>query len=283
MSNVRLSLIGTSQGGREKEVRRLLNSLVGYFDSLEIIFVDQTSSDHLQTIFNDFFGVVNFKLLKSQPCPLSVARNIALDYASGEVIGFCDDDAYYNNDILAELVGGLERGAVISFPVRDGVTGKSYASRSYPAKFKKLNYLGVIKYSLSVGTFISLRSLDDRSHIRFDERLGAGTNLGGSEETELFFRLIKYGYQAYFSDKASVFHDDDFCGSDILPKKYQMYAIGYAVVIKKYMLSSHGLLMLEVVRVVVRSCAGLLFSSKRKVCASRLKGFFSGIFFRSLS
>ena len=65
MSNVRLSLIGTSQGGREKEIFRLLESLVSVRDSVELVFVDQTRGDAISSVFDKFIGQVNFNLIKT--------------------------------------------------------------------------------------------------------------------------------------------------------------------------------------------------------------------------
>lgn len=104
MKKNKISLIGTSQGGRKDKIIRLLSSLSCYNDNnLELIFVDQTNNDELHEVFTSYNSSVNYKLIKSDKCSLSKARNIALKYASGNVVGFCDDDAYYNSELILFL------------------------------------------------------------------------------------------------------------------------------------------------------------------------------------
>ena len=278
MSNVRLSLIGTSQGGREKEIFRLLESLVSVRDSVELVFVDQTRSDAISSVFDKFIGLVNFNLIKTDPCSLSIARNLALDNAKGDIIGFCDDDAFYSASSLDYICNLTMDGAIVSVPVVDQSSGNNYAGRKFPSHKGVMSYSQVIKYSLSVGTFIFKKTEKPFSE-RFDERLGVGTPLGGSEETELFFRLKSEGFSTVFDPAAFVFHDNDMPSpkQNDLSLKYQRYATGYAVVIKKYLMASNGTLGAEIVNVLGRSSIGLLFPSRRKVCWGRLKGFVSGL------
>ena len=284
MSKVRLSLIGTSQGGREKEIFRLLESLVSARDYVELVFIDQTSDDALNSVFEGFIGLVNFNLIKAVPCSLSVARNLGMDHAKGEIIGFCDDDAFYSAASLEYICSLTLCGALVSVPVIDRSSGANYAGRKFPAAKCIMTYPQVIRYSLSVGTFI-FKLAEQSFSERFDERLGVGTLLGGSEETELFFRLKSEGFNTFFDSAAFVYHDDDVVSLEHndFSVKYQRYAIGYAVVIKKYLVASKGTLGIEVINVLVRSIVGLLIPSKRNVCWGRLKGFVSGLLMHRLT
>ncbi|MDC9145804.1 glycosyltransferase family A protein [Escherichia coli] len=47
-----ISLIGTTQGGRDKEIERLLNSIASStYKNLEIIFIDQTDDIIIEQLF----------------------------------------------------------------------------------------------------------------------------------------------------------------------------------------------------------------------------------------
>src|SRR5690554_2956853 len=93
----KISLIGTTRGGRLAEISRLLTSLdIGMMNEVEIIFVDQSCDASVRGLFEEFRERVTFKLISASPCSLSKARNIGLKQAAGNIIGFCDDDAFYD-------------------------------------------------------------------------------------------------------------------------------------------------------------------------------------------
>lgn len=287
MQKNRISLIGTSQGGRKSEIIRLLDSLSCYKDNnLELIFVDQTNSDELDDIFDLYNSFVNYKLIKSDKCSLSKARNIALKYASGNIVGFCDDDAYYNNELilfLSEYDNSSE--SIISFPVIDQQSMNFYGNRSFPKKNVTLSYNGILKCCLSVGTFIVFKNDLLKCELSFNERLGVGAEYGGSEETELFLRLKSSGFNICFNPNFHVFHDNDSESKldDLeLAKKYRSYARGYAVVLKKYLLPSRLSLLLEIANISLRSILALFIKSNKTLYSYRLKGFWEGLLFGRL-
>lgn len=287
MKKNKISLIGTSQGGRKDKIIRLLSSLSCYNDNnLELIFVDQTNNDELHEVFTSYNSSVNYKLIKSDKCSLSKARNIALKYASGNVVGFCDDDAYYNSELilfLSEYDDSSE--SIISFPVIDQQSMKFYGNRNFPKKDTILSYNGILKHCLSVGTFIIFRNDLSKCELGFNERLGVGAEYGGSEETELFLRLKSSGFNVCFNPDFHVFHDNDPESKldDIeLAKKYRSYAKGYAVVLKKYLFPSRLSLLLEIANISFRSIFALFIKSNKKLYSYRLKGFWEGLLFGRL-
>ncbi|HIF9192364.1 TPA: glycosyltransferase family 2 protein [Photobacterium damselae] len=274
MRKNKLSLIGTSQGGREFELRRMFSSLTGYDHNLEVIFIDQSDDNYVSTIASDFTDL-NINIIKSDKCSLSKARNIGLSLCSGNIIGFCDDDAYYNEMIINELIHKqYNTNSLISYPLFSPDDNSFYSNRRFLSKKKKMSYLNIIKNSLSVGTFLFLKG-ESKESIKFSELLGVGTNLGGSEETELFFRLKKNKFSCQFDPSFFVYHDNDniTISNDKLADKYGMYARGYAIVLKKYFLSSYGLLGIEAISLIFKSLVGALISKNRKIYISRLKNF----------
>lgn len=279
MQKNKISLVGTTQGGREFEVDRLFNSLVGTKDFLEVVFVDQSESSVIEEIVNKYRNTVSITLIKSEKLSLSKARNLALREVSGNIIGFCDDDAFYETSQLEKLCEVIKYGEGICCKVIDKNTNDNYGNRSYPSKNVSLSYVGVMKNCLSVGVFLAMcNNQAVKSNIYFDERLGVGTELGGSEETELLFRLLKSGFNIKYENDFFVYHDnDDPLKVNNLPEKYYKYAIGYALIVRKYFFSSYGLLGLEFMRVVFRCLFGLLIPKKRSICMARLKGLMKGL------
>lgn len=271
----KISLIGTTQGGRDKEIERLLNSIASStYKNLEIIFIDQTDDIIIEQLFLKHAKNIKYKLVKSNKVPLSTARNQGLKLCSGNVIGFCDDDAFYAPDFFEKVIqSNIKKETVLSVPVLDFQTMKSYANRVYPKTKKEMGYNQIIKSSLSVGTFIFTHKLDN---IYFDERLGVGTLFGGSEETELFFRLKSLGFRVCFQPIFGVYHDNDlYCEG--IPEKYRKYAVGYGVVIKKYLVKSRYLLLLEIFRITVKSFFGIVLKKQKKLYMYRLIGLWTGL------
>lgn len=285
MQKNRISLIGTTQGGRDFEVERLFKGLIGTTDFLEIVFVDQSGLMATEKLVEKYQAKVTIKLLKSEKVSLSKARNLALQQSTGNVIGFCDDDAFYDRNFL-ELIANktYTQPFIVSFPITDFETMTAYGGRNYPKFKKNMGYLSVIKYSSSVGTFLFLGG-NSLSHF-FDERLGVGAKFGGSEETEFFFRMLSIGYKGVFLPIQGIYHDNDSISSGevaFLSRKYKLYAQGYAVVIKKYMFKSKGVLFIEVLDTILRSCAGLVLrGGTRYIYLNRLKGFLKGLFYFKL-
>ena len=279
MQKNKISLVGTTQGGREFEVDRLFNSLVGTKGFLEVVFVDQSESSAIENIVNKYKDTVTIKLIKSGKQSLSKARNLALREVSGNIIGFCDDDAFYEVSQLKKICEVIKSGQGICCKVIDKNTNDNYGNRTYPPKSVSLNFIGVMKNCLSVGVFLAVNDNQAvKSNIYFDERLGVGTELGGSEETELLFRLLKAGLNIRYEDEFFVYHDnDDPLKVNNLPEKYHKYAIGYALIVRKYFFSSYGLLGLELMRVFFRCLLGLLVPNKRSICMARLKGLMKGL------
>jgi glycosyltransferase involved in cell wall biosynthesis len=274
----KISLIGTSQGGREAEIERLFKSLVGSKEFLEIIFVDQSNNSNIKNIVTKYKNKIDIKLIFSEKLSLSKARNLALKNCSGNVIGFCDDDAFYDFEFLENLsLLSYDSNKIVSFPILDKSSMKAYGNRNYPLKNKRMNHLNILRYSLSVGTFVFLHNSIE---ISFNEDFGVGAKFGGSEETELFFRLKSYGFKSEFHNDFGVYHDNDKVEKDEnnLDLKYYLYAQGYAVVIKRYMRASMGLLLIELISTILRSTIGIIVRFKqRDLYIGRLKGFLKGL------
>ncbi|MCU7794247.1 glycosyltransferase [Aeromonas veronii] len=285
----KVSLIGTSQGGREVEVERLLQSLIGTNSFLEVVFVDQSNDDKISEIVKKYEKEVSFVLLKSLPISLSKARNIALKHCSGNIIGFCDDDAFYDLATLKYLhqYDIKKRAEILSSKVIDKKSNSSYAGRSFPNKEVIYNRRDILKYCLSVSTFII--AADNswiKENVHFDERLGVGAELGGSEESELILRLVSDDVTVKFIPFMIVYHDNDltFDNSDIhdLAIKYYKYAVGYGAVIRRFYLQSRFLFTCELLIVSFRCIVGMFLDKKRKMYLYRLFGLWLGFLGKKL-
>jgi glycosyltransferase involved in cell wall biosynthesis len=100
---MRFSLIITSRH-KPIELNRFLFSVLKQKDidinDIEIIFVDQGNN---KEIINDFNKKLNIIYLKIDEVSLSKARNYGFKYAKGDIIGFPDDDCWYDKNYLVEV------------------------------------------------------------------------------------------------------------------------------------------------------------------------------------
>ncbi|WP_412498680.1 glycosyltransferase family A protein [Shewanella indica] len=277
----KISLIGTSQGGREFEVERLFQSLIGTINFLEVVFIDQSNDNKIENIAKKYKSLVNIILLSSPKVSLSKARNLGLELCSGNIIGFCDDDAFYDYESLLMLSKfEITQNELISVKVIDKSSGKMYGGRTFPKRSKSISFLEIIRYSISVGTFILIH--ERVQDIVFDERLGAGTYLGGSEETELFFRLKSVNFNTGYNNDIHVYHDND-APTDIskvdLSAKYYKYALGYGVVLKTFLIKSKFTLALEIANITLRCILGAALMKNKRLYIYRLRGFYRGLLY----
>ncbi len=277
MRNGMVSLVGTTRGNRNDSISRLLDSIENT-ENTEIVFVDQTGELLVEKLFESYEGRVRYKLLKSAPCSLSDARNMALGHVEGDVVGFCDDDAFYEPDFFEKLleVRSTRNCEVICCPVLDKNTMSAYGGRPFPHSEGIMSYLEILRCSLSVGTFVDVIALGG---LRFNPLLGVGARYGGSEETDFILGLKANGLKVQFEPSIHVYHDNDQASESIhiLAKKYYSYAVGYALVLKKFMRASNFTLLLEFINIIVRSALGVLLSRNRRVHYFRLKGLIKGL------
>ena len=86
------------------------------YTNLEIIVVDDGSTDHSPAICDHFAALdARVKVIHKKNGGQSAARNIGLDTASGEYIGFVDSDDWIDNDMYETLYNLISQyGADIS-------------------------------------------------------------------------------------------------------------------------------------------------------------------------
>jgi glycosyltransferase involved in cell wall biosynthesis len=121
-----LSIVVTSYTvQRLKDIYELLDSIRNQsYRNIEVIFVAERSRELYEKIKNygEEKGIPpNMVSVFNDGEPgLSIARNLGIKYASGDIIGFVDDDAVLFSDWAEEVVKALENNSAI------GVTGPAF-------------------------------------------------------------------------------------------------------------------------------------------------------------
>lgn len=144
--------------------------------------------------------------------PLSVARNMLLRRMIAEgcigpdaLVGFPDDDCWYPDGFLSQVVALFERDPALDFWFC------RYASQpaqdSFAAAEPAGTYTGAIVRNASSNT-IFLRGRVVTVIGEFDDALGIGTPLGGSEDVDYALRAHRVARKTAYRDAALVGHRD---------------------------------------------------------------------------
>jgi glycosyltransferase involved in cell wall biosynthesis len=96
--------------GRCDEIHRLLNSLDRQTSSdFELIVVDQNVEGFLDPIIQRLScSTVAFKHIKTDKRGLSIARNLGFLHAEHGIIGYPDDDCWYEEDVIARMLASFK-------------------------------------------------------------------------------------------------------------------------------------------------------------------------------
>ncbi len=132
--NKRVFFILTSDGSRNRDLEKLLNSINKINNSF-VLFVDQ-SQDYSKTeiVFSKF--KFDYQLIDvGHVIPLSRARNMALDYlernlnpSDEDVLLFSDDDCFYSDEFI-DFINNEFGDDVYVFPVVDHNTSEFFTQR----------------------------------------------------------------------------------------------------------------------------------------------------------
>jgi len=121
------------------------------FRDLELIVVDQAAVDELSTVLEPFradFSIEHIRVGK--PIGAAAARNLGAERARGEIIGFPDDDCFYEPDQLERVTRLLNEHADW-----DGLSGGAvglehyYARRAGPMRRHRV-WWQVVEFNLFV-------------------------------------------------------------------------------------------------------------------------------------
>lgn len=181
-------------------LRQALDSaLAQTYDALEIVVVNDGSTDDFETAIAPYRDHPRVKIVSQENRGLSAARNRGIQEARGAYLKFLDADDWLASDALAKQVAPFQNDAALGLVYCDLVrveeAGNPLDDYSVANARRILN--GDILPSLLVGgyftpnTVLVPRRVLDRAGV-FDETLTA------REDYELWLRIVCEGYAAYF-------------------------------------------------------------------------------------
>jgi glycosyltransferase involved in cell wall biosynthesis len=200
--------------GRHDEVARFLASLnaQGYRD-FELIVVDQNDDERLVPLLESYREKIPFQHLRSAR-GLSRARNVGLEWVSGDVVAFPDDDCWYPPTLLEKVAGVLKAHLEL-----DGITGRftdgeGRSEGRWLDHSTLLNRYNVWRGAISFSIFLRRRVIEAIGQFNASLGVGAGTAWGASEETDYLLRSMERGFKLKFMDDLVLHHPVKTVGFD---------------------------------------------------------------------
>ncbi len=207
MSNSpRLTLI-VATIDRDAELARCLTSLAAQSShDFEVIVVDQNADQRVAALIDR--QRLPFALSRVGATPgLSRARNVGLQLARGRIVGFPDDDCWYDDDIVARVLRFFDE-----HPAAQGLSGGGAASAGGTprARFARgarwISPARVWTQGMSSAIFLRREVVAEVG--AFDEALGvgSGTPWPAAEETDYLLRALSRGARIWYDPCFTVHH-----------------------------------------------------------------------------
>ena len=266
-----ISLV-TATYGRVDEFRVLLDSLSKQtYKNFELIVVDQNSHTLLEEMVQHYSILFTIVYLRSPIKGLSYNRNIGLRHCRGEIVGFPDDDCFYDEDVLkwvAETLNVDTKYTFVASEVKDVSSKEIFIHK----KIGTIKRCDVFKYCISYNFFI--RNIN----IQFDVRLGIGSYWGSGEETDYLWENLKKKDIGLFLPNVFIYHPQN--GSSTNYHRAYSYGLGFGALFKKEIIGRrHVSYMFLYLYNVGRTALGLMLKRNRLfyyyTLLGRIKGFFS--------
>jgi glycosyltransferase involved in cell wall biosynthesis len=185
-----------------------LDSALGQdYDALEVLVVDDGSTDDLAARVGPYLGDPRVCLLTQENRGLAAARNRGITAARGDYYKFLDADDWLAPTAISKQVAAFQADAALGLVYCDlqrvGADGQPADDYSVAWARRVLN--GDILPSLLVGGYFTPHTVLVPRRVlervgRFDESLGA------TEDTELWMRIVCEGYSAQFVPERLAFY-----------------------------------------------------------------------------
>jgi len=278
----RISLVISTLERRAQLERALSSFMSQTMADFEVIIVDQNSEGYLDDIINRFAGGLQIHWIRTER-GVSRGRNTGLRHARGEIVGFPDDDCWYDQEVCQRVLGYF-----MCMPRLQFLTGRTVdrdgnqSVSEFRARAGGIARRDVFRTGNTNAFFLKREAA--LSVGGFDEGIGPGVPNGpqSGEETDFMLRCIDRGFEMHYDPAFTVFHDQ--VATDRTEKTLRRtkdYSFGFGHLIRK-----HRFGLLYVSYRVTRSLAkaGIyaarldFWNARLRLCWARgtLRGFFRG-------
>lgn len=264
-----ISLV-TATLGRVDEIEDLLISLTNQtYKDFELILVDQNEHRLVEDLVGKYQALFSIIYIRSDKKGLSLNRNIGIKVASGNIIGFPDDDCYYNDNVLEQVYENLKNPDIkfVSVEAIDLLTNQKFITKPN----KHLTRSNIIKFCISYNVFLNFNP-----SLRFDEKLGVGAEFSSGEETDYLWTAISENDKGIFANTALVYHPQNSSSNNY--HRAFSYGLGFGAIFKKeYFRTKKISVLLQFCMYLLRSLVGIVLSKNKqfyyKTLIGRITGF----------
>lgn len=196
-----VSLIVATLG--EHNIRPLLNSLEKQScDKYECIVIDQSEGKIVERVVSDYKNII---YLHSTRKGNSFNRNLGIKQAQMSILGFPDDDCFYNADVIEKVLEVFNLHPDIagtSGSWMDSTTGNLVMGGRPNTYANKFNL-----WTSITNLTIFLRSEAVKNVNGYDENFGLGSNVfEGGEETDFILKIIENGGKILYNPDIKIWH-----------------------------------------------------------------------------
>jgi glycosyltransferase involved in cell wall biosynthesis len=188
VGKVEISIIVTVKN-EEKNMSKLLESLVLQEQPIEILVIDSASTDNTCEIVKDYCERFNFVRLISHEGSRGESRNFGCQAASGDAFAFIDGDCTADRDWIKELRSSLEG--------YDIAAGKTV----YEGKIPYGSRMALYVYGVDVSFPSCNLAYKKEAFPTFDPWFKT------AEDIDLNMRAVKNGASFFYNERAIVYHN----------------------------------------------------------------------------
>jgi glycosyltransferase involved in cell wall biosynthesis len=173
----------------------------------EIVIVDDGSSDHLPSVYENFKNKLSLQLLKQKNQGPGAARNLGMAHAKGDLFVFIDSDCTVPSDYIEKLKDKLDN---CDF---DAFGGPDTQKDDFPPFLKAVNYSmtsfigtgGTRGAKKSIAKYYP-RSFNMGIKKRIYNQIGGMNDLRHGQDMEYSNRIYKAGFKIVFFPDIIVYH-----------------------------------------------------------------------------
>ena len=254
---MKLSLVVASVD-RTQELHDLLQGFATQpFRNFEVIIVDQNKDDRLVPIVAEFAASFPLLHLRSEVRNCSHARNVGLEAATGDIVGFPDDDCMFQPDTMLRILQDFKQDPELTLLAGNCVspTGELINGRWTPVSCRiddKTVWTTICGFAMWIRT--------DRAREvgGFDPAIGPGTQWGSGEEPDFALRLLRKGYRGYYDVSIGILHPNKHLTPHAIARAFH-YGAGMGRVLRK-----HSIAAWITLPYFIRPIGGMLLSLLRR-------------------
>lgn len=227
-----ISLIVATMG-RVAEIGALFESLpADAATPFEVILVDQNGDDRLDALAAEYTPRMALRHLRSPRAHANAGRNLGLQHARGDLVGFPDDDCIIPPGALAQVRAAFDadpRLAILTGPAAAPQGG--LGSGRWNADGGRITlanvWTSVIEFNLWLRRDVAL-ALGG-----FDEAMGPGARFGSAEGNDLVCRAIAAGHAARYEPALRVIHPDKRLTPEAVARAHR-YGLGLGFALRRH-------------------------------------------------